>query len=59
MMTEKSTHKKVKSQVAGKTGSKEVTIKGGRRLDVMIRGRPVPCSVVEMPFYEAEKSNRR
>jgi hypothetical protein len=37
MMTEKSTHKKVKSQVAGKTGSKEVTIKGGWRLDVMTK----------------------
>ncbi|MHC2994912.1 MAG: hypothetical protein IBV53_05370 [Candidatus Atribacteria bacterium] len=37
MMTEKSTHKKVKSQVAGKTGSKEVPIKGGRRLDVMTK----------------------
>ncbi len=31
----------------------------GRRLDLMIRGRPVPCSVVEMPFYEPEDSNRR
>jgi len=33
-MPEKSTHKSVKSQVAGKTGRKEVPLKGGRRLDV-------------------------
>lgn len=33
-MPEKSTHKRMKSKVAGKTGRKEVAIKGGRRLDV-------------------------
>lgn len=36
-MTEKSTHKKIKSKVAGKAGRKEVTIKGRRRLDVMTK----------------------
>lgn len=33
-MSEKSTHKRLKSQVAGKRGRTEVPIKGGRRLDV-------------------------
>jgi hypothetical protein len=34
-MSEKSTHKRTKSKLAGKTGRKEVPIKGGRqRLDV-------------------------
>ncbi len=41
IMTEKSTHKRVKSEVAGKTGRKEVPIKGGRRLDVMTKYKAV------------------
>lgn len=40
-MTEKSTHKKVKSQVAGKSGRKEVSIRGGRRIDVMTKYKAV------------------
>ncbi|HID20401.1 MAG TPA: hypothetical protein EYP28_05650 [Methanophagales archaeon] len=40
-MAEKLTHKKVKSEVAGKTGRKEVPIKGGRRLDVMTKYKAV------------------
>jgi hypothetical protein len=40
-MAEKSTHKRTKSEVAGKTGRKEVPIKGGRRLDVMTKHKAV------------------
>ena len=40
-MTEKSTHKRAKSKFAGKTGRKEVPIKGGRRLDVMTKYKAV------------------
>jgi len=40
-MAEKLTHKRVKSEVAGKTGRKEVPIKGGRRLDVMTQHKAV------------------
>lgn len=40
-MAEKSTHKRVKSEIAGKTGRKEVLIKGGRRIDVMTKYKAV------------------
>jgi aminomethyltransferase len=30
----------------------------GRRLDVIIRGRPVPCAVVEVPFYRNALARR-
>ena len=40
-MAEKSTHKRVKSEIAGKSGRKEVPIKGGRRLDVMTKHKAV------------------
>ena len=40
-MAEKSTHKRVKSEIAGKTGRKEVPIKGGRRIDVMTKHKAV------------------
>jgi hypothetical protein len=40
-MPEKSTHKRVKSEVAGKTGRKEVRIRGDRRLDVATRHKAV------------------
>ena len=36
-MAEKSSHKRAKSKAAGKTGRKEVLIKGGKRLDVMTK----------------------
>ena len=40
-MPEKSTHKRIKSKIAGKTGRTEVTIKGGRRLDVATKHKAV------------------
>ncbi len=40
-MAEKSTHKRLKSEIAGKTGRKEVAIKGGRRIDVMTKHKAV------------------
>jgi len=40
-MAEKSTHKRMKTKMAGKTGKKEVAIKGGKRLDVMTRHKAV------------------
>ncbi len=40
-MAEKSTHKRLKSEIAGKTGRKEVPIKGGRRLDVVTKHKAV------------------
>lgn len=40
-MAEKTTHKKIKSSLAGKTGRKEVTISRGRRLDVMTKYKAV------------------
>lgn len=40
-MAEKSTHKRVKSKFAGKTGRKEVPIKSGRRIDVMTKYKAV------------------
>lgn len=40
-MAEKSTHKRIKSKVAGKSGRKEVPIKGRRRLDVMTKHKAV------------------
>lgn len=41
IMAEKSTHKRVKSEVVGRTGRKEVPIKGSRRLDVMTKHKAV------------------
>lgn len=40
-MAEKSTHKRMKGKMAGKTGKKEAPIKGGKRLDVMTRHKAV------------------
>lgn len=40
-MAEKTTHKKVKSSLAGKTGRKEVSIKKGLRIDVMTKYKAV------------------
>ena len=36
-MTEKTSHKRAKAEAAGKSGRKEVLIKGGRRMDAMTR----------------------
>jgi len=44
-MAEKSTHKRLKSEIAGKTGRKEVPIKGGRRLDVVTKHKAVEKAV--------------
>lgn len=38
-MPEKSSHKRAKAQAAGKTGRKEVRIKGGRRVDAMTKNK--------------------
>jgi hypothetical protein len=40
-MPEKSSHKKAKAEAAGKSGRKEVRIKGGRRVDAMTRKKAV------------------
>lgn len=40
-MARKSTHERMKAKMAGKTGKKEVAIKGGMRLDVMTRHKAV------------------
>lgn len=40
-MAEKSTHERMKTKMAEKTGKKEVPIKGGMRLDVMTRHKAV------------------
>jgi hypothetical protein len=40
-MAEKSTHERMKTKMAGKTGKKEVPIKGGMRLDVKTRHKAV------------------
>jgi hypothetical protein len=38
-MPKKSTHERAKAQAAGKTGRKEVPIKGGRRIDAMTKNK--------------------
>ena len=40
-MPEKSTHKRIKSEMAGKTGKKEVVLRDGKRLDVATKHKAV------------------
>ena len=56
-MPEKSTHKRLKSKVAGKTGRKEVVIKGGKRIDVMTKFKAV--EIERGGISQLEKAARR
>ena len=40
-MAEKTSHKRAKAEAAGKSGRKEVVIKGGRRIDAMTNNKAV------------------
>jgi len=57
IVTEKSTHKRVKSRVAGKTGRQEAPIKGGRRLDVMTKHKAI--EIERGGFSQLEKAAQR
>ena len=56
-MPEKSSHKRAKAEAAGKSGRKEVTIKGGRRIDAMTREKAV--EVERGGSSQLEKAARR
>ena len=56
-MVEKSTHNRVKSDVAGKTGGKEVSIRDGRLIDVMTKYKAVEIERGES--FRLEKAAQR